>query len=284
MNKNIKLSDGSTIPVLGQGTWHMGEKIISEDKEVSALKYGINKDMTLIDTAEMYGSGGAELLVGKAIKGKNRNKLYIVSKVYPHNAGRDNIFQSCEKSLKRLGTDYLDLYLLHWPGRISLEETVECMEELVKQGKIRRWGVSNFDTGDLEELWKVKNGDKCVVNQVLYHLGSRGIEYDLLPWMEEKDVVAMAYCPLAQGGELRKGLLNSSSVKLVAEKHNISPAQVLLAFIVNRKNMVAIPKSSSKDHIDENSQIYNIKLDNEDIRLLDEENPAPNYKIPLDIV
>ena len=284
MNKNIKLSDGSTIPVLGQGTWHMGEKIISEDKEVSALKYGINKDMTLIDTAEMYGSGGAELLVGKAIKGKNRNKLYIVSKVYPHNAGRDNIFQSCEKSLKRLGTDYLDLYLLHWPGRISLEETVECMEDLVKQGKIRRWGVSNFDTGDLEELWKVKNGDKCVVNQVLYHLGSRGIEYDLLPWMEEKDVAAMAYCPLAQGGELRNGLLNSSSVKLVAEKHNISPAQVLLAFIVNRKNMVAIPKSSSKDHIDENSQIYNIKLDNEDIRLLDEENPAPNYKIPLDIV
>lgn len=284
MKNEIKLLDGSTIPVLGQGTWHMGENISSKDEEVAALEHGISKNMTLIDTAEMYGSGGAELVVGEAIKGKNRSELYIVSKVYPHNAGKDNIFHACSESLDRLGTDYLDLYLLHWRGRVPLEETVGCMEELVKQGKIKRWGVSNFDVDDMKELWKVKDGNKCVVNQVLYHLGSRGIEYDLLPWMEENNVATMAYCPLAQAGRLRTGLLNSNAVKLVAKKHNISPAQVLLAFILNRENMIIIPKASSINHIDENAQVCDIKLDSEDMALLNKQNPAPSYKVPLDIV
>lgn len=284
MKNEIKLLDGSTIPVLGQGTWYMGENILTKDQEISALQYGISKNMTLIDTAEMYGSGGAELVVGEAIKGKDRSGLYIVSKVYPHNAGRDNIFHSCQESLNRLGTDYLDLYLLHWRGSVPLAETVECMEDLGNQGKIRRWGVSNFDVEDMKELWKVKDGNKCVVNQVLYHLGSRGIEYDLLPWMEENGVATMAYCPLAQGGSLRKGLLNSKGVQLVAKKHNISPAQVLLAFILDRENMIIIPKASSKNHIDENSKICRIKLDREDMALLNEENPPPSFKVPLDVV
>ena len=284
MNKFIKLSDNSSIPTLGQGTWRMGEETTSWQTEIKALRHGIKEGMTLIDTAEMYGSGGAEMVVGQAIKGKERSKLYIVSKVYPHNAGRDNIFNSCDESLKRLRTDYLDLYLLHWPGSVPLEETVKCMEELVKEGKIRRWGVSNFDLDDMKELWKVKDGNKCVVNQVLYHLGSRGIEYDLLPWIEKNNVATMAYCPLAQAGKLRKGLLNNSAVKLVAEKHNITPAQVLLAFILNRKNMVVIPKASRKKHIDENSEIINIRLDSEDMILLNKKYPAPNHKLPLDIV
>ncbi len=284
MKKHVKLLDGSSIPVLGQGTWHMGEDKSKKDQEVSALQYGISKGMTLVDTAEMYGSGGAELVVGEAIRGMDRSDLYIVSKVYPHNAGRDKIFNSCMKSLKRLGTDYLDLYLLHWPGSVPLEETVACMEELVDQGKIKRWGVSNFDLDDMEDLWSVKDGDKCLVNQVLYHLGSRGIEYDLLPWMEKKGIATMAYCPLAQAGKLREGLLQNSAVGSVAKKHNITPAQVLLAFILARENMIIIPKASSENHIDENSKVLHIELDKEDMDLLIKEYPTPKFKLPLDIV
>lgn len=284
MKNKVKLLDDSFIPVLGQGTWHMGEDNSKKDHEVSALQYGISKGLNLIDTAEMYGSGGAELVVGEAMRGMDRSDLYIVSKVYPHNAGRDKIFDACMKSLKRLDTDYLDLYLLHWPGSVPLEETVACMEELVDQGKIKRWGVSNFDLDDMEELWSVKDGNKCLVNQVLYHLGSRGIEYDLLPWMEENNLATMAYCPLAQAGKLRKGLLTSSTVGSVAKKHNITPAQVLLAFILARENMIIIPKASSKNHIDENSEVLDIKLDKEDMNLLNKEYPSPKSKIPLDIV
>lgn len=284
MKEKIKLRDKSTIPILGQGTWQMGENIVEKEKEIRALQYGISKGMTLIDTAEMYGSGGAELIVGQVVKKIDRKKLYLVSKVYPHNAGRDKIYQACEASLERLGTKYLDLYLLHWRGSVALEETVACMEDLVKQGKIRRWGVSNFDLDDIKELWQVKNGKNCVVNQVLYHLGSRGIEYDLLAWMEENNMATMAYCPLAQAGTLRKGLLNSKAVNLVGEKHKISPGQVLLAFILERKNMIVIPKASSKNHIKENSQVLDIKLDQEDMKLLNKEYPPPSYKMPLDIV
>ncbi len=284
MSREIKLLDGSAIPVLGQGTWFMGEDISVRDQEIAALQYGIDKNMTLIDTAEMYGSGGAELVVGEAIKGRDRSKLYIVSKVYPHNAGRDNIFHACRASLKRLGTDYIDLYLLHWRGSVPLAETVACMEELVAQGKIKRWGVSNFDTAHMKELWQIKDGNKCVVNQVLYHLGSRGIEYDLLPWMEKNKVATMAYCPLAQAGKLRKGLLNNTGVKSVAKKHEITPAQVLLAFILNRKNMIIIPKASSQHHIDENANVLDIRLDKDDLDVLNEHYPAPSRKMHLDIV
>lgn len=284
MKDTIKLRDHSLIPSAGQGTWGMGEQAAAKDQEVAALQYGIDKGMTLIDTAEMYGAGGAELVVGEAIQQYDRSSLYIVSKVYPHNAGRDKIFEACHNSLTRLKTDYMDLYLLHWPGRIPLEETAACMEELVAQGKIKRWGISNFDTADMKALWQVKDGNKCVVNQVLYHLGSRGIEYDLLPWMEEHNVATMAYCPLAQAGHLRKDLLTNEGVTAVANKYQISPAQVLLAFVLSKDNMIAIPKAVNKAHIDENAAALKIKLDNDDIKLLSKHYPVPAYKTPLDIV
>ncbi len=244
----------------------------------------------LVDTAEMYGDGEAERLVGEALLGTAglaapvpREDLTIVSKVYPWNAGRDRIFDACDATLERLGTDYLDLYLLHWRGNVPLRETVACMEELVEQGKILRWGVSNFDVDDMEELWEVPAGDHCVVNQVLYHLGSRGIEYDLLPWMEERDVACMAYCPLAQAGTLRRGLFTSPAVEEVARRHGATPAQVLLAFCVRDGNVIAIPRTSSAEHAVENARAAELELDDRDLALLDRAFPAPTRKMPLDM-
>lgn len=284
MNKELKLSDGSLIPTLGQGTWRMGERNSKWDEEIGALRHGVHKGMTLIDTAEMYGEGSSEKLIGEAIGTIDRSKLYLVSKVYPHNAGRDKIFNSCDNTLKRLGVEYLDLYLLHWRGSVPLSETVQCMEELVRLGKIKRWGVSNFDLEDMKELWSVKDGDKCVVNQVLYHLGSRGIEYDLLPWMEKNNVRVMAYCPIAQGGDLRSELLRSQAVNEVAKKYGITSIQVLLAFVLYQKNMIVIPKASNIKHVTENADTLKIKLEDADIKSLNEAFPAPNYKTYLDIV
>lgn len=201
--------------------------------------------MTLLDTAEMYGEGKAETMAGEVIRKYDRSRLFLVSKVYPHNAGKDRIFQSCENSLKRLGTDYLDLYLLHWRGSIPLKETVACMEELAARGKIRRWGVSNFRTHDMEELWSVPAGSHCAVNQVLYHLASRGIEFDLLPWMRSHGVPIMAYCPLAQGGDLRRGLFENDTVKKIAEKHRATVPQVLLSFVIHDGDNHCNPQSGS---------------------------------------
>lgn len=190
----MTLPDGTTIPCLGQGTWYMGEKPKRKAEEIKALQLGIELGMKLIDTAEMYGNGDSERLVGEAIKGR-RDDVFLVSKVYPHNSGMDKIKIACENSLKRLGTDHLDLYLLHWRGRVPLEETIEGMERLRKEGKILRWGVSNFDTDDMEELWNTPNGSNCSTNQVLYHLGSRGIDFDLLPWQRVHHMPIMAYSP-----------------------------------------------------------------------------------------
>ena len=244
----------------------------------------------LVDTAEMYGDGEAERLVGEALLGTAglaapapREDLTIVSKVYPWNAGRDRIFDACDATLERLGTDHLDLYLLHWRGNVPLRETVACMEELVAQGQILRWGVSNFDVDDMEELWEVPVGDHCVVNQVLYHLGSRGIEYDLLPWMEERGVACMAYCPLAQAGTLRRGLFTSPAVEEVARRHGATPAQVLLAFCVRDGNVIAIPRTSSASHAVENAKAAELELDDRDLTLLDRAFPAPTRKMPLDM-
>jgi len=198
--------------------------------------------------------------------------------------GRRNIFNACENSLKRLDVDYLDLYLLHWRGSIPLRETVECMEELVAQGKIRSWGVSNFDSSDMKELWSVPNGSNCVINQVLYHLGSRGIEYDLVPWMKEHNVPVMAYSPLAQAGSLRRGLLENKVVREIAQNRGISPVQLLLAFVLSHDNMIAIPKSGNPKHTRENAEVMNIILTEEELKMLDKAFPAPNYKTPLDII
>jgi len=280
----ILLKDNIKIPRLGQGTWFIGDNKAREKDEIESIRLGIELGMPLIDTAEMYGSGASERLIGKAIKGYDRDKLFLVSKVYPHNAGRNNIFNSCENSLKRLNVDYLDLYLLHWRGSIPLKETVECMEELISQGKIKSWGVSNFDTDDMEELWSVAKGSHCVINQVLYHLGSRGIEYDLIPWMKEHNVPVMAYSPLAQGGSLRRGLLKNKAVQEIAQNRGISPVQVLLAFVLSQDNMIAIPKSGKPEHTRENAEVANITLKEEELKMLDKEFPAPNYKTPLDII
>jgi len=229
--KTITLADGTSIAAIGQGSWFMGENSATEAAEISALQLGVELGMNLIDTAEMYASGGAELAVGKAIK-SIRDKVFLVSKVYPHNAGKDKAITACENTLKRLNTDYLDLYLLHWRGSIPLAETVAVMETLKATGKIKRWGVSNFNTEDMQALWQIDKGQNCCVNQVLYHLGSRGIEYSLMPWCEKHNVAIMAYCPLAQGGSLRKELMTNKIVKEIANTKQCTISQLLLAWCI----------------------------------------------------
>lgn len=284
MNRFVTLPDGTKVPAIGQGTWFLGEDRGYFEEEKDALTAGVKAGMTLIDTAEMYGEGKAEELIGKTIAGMDRSKLFLVSKVYPHNAGRRNIFKSCMASMKRMGTDYLDLYLLHWRGGVPLEETVACMEQLKKEGKIRRWGVSNFDTDDMEELWSVPNGKNCAVNQVLYHVASRGIEYDLLPWMREHHVPLMAYCPLAQGGDLRRGLFENPVLREIAKGHGASVAQVLLAFVVRDGNTIAIPRASQERHTLDNAAADKLVLTEEELRMIDKVFPAPTSKVYLDIV
>ena len=271
------------LPRMGQGTWHMGDDLSMRAEEIAAIQEGIQLGMTMIDTAEMYGEGRAESLVGEAIANIPRESLYLVSKVYPHNAGRSRIFRSAENSLLRMKTDYMDLYLLHWRGGASLLETVECMEELKRRGLIRRWGVSNFDTADMKELFSIPGGENCAVNQVLYHLGSRGIEYELLPFMREHRVPVMAYCPLAQQSLLKPELFRSKAVHEVAARHNITPAQVLLGFILRDPLLIPIPKAGSVKHARENAAMLRIPLSPEDIQLLSDAFPAPGYKTPLDV-
>lgn len=283
MNKKVVLSDGTEIGNLGIGTWYMGDSQKDREEEIASIRYAIDNGVTTIDTAEMYGNGRSELLVGEAIKGYDREKLFLISKVLPSNAGRGRIFQACEKTLKRLGTDYLDLYLLHWRGMIPFEETIECMEELKRKGKIRRWGVSNMDIDDMEEILDISGGENCCVNQVLYHLGSRGIEYSLKPFTDRNNIATIAYCPLAQGGRLRGQLLQSEAVKKVADKHKITPMQVLLCFVLSQNNMLAIPKASKLEHMKQNIECLKIKLDKEDFGMLNKAFPAPIRKVPLDI-
>lgn len=275
---------GAKIGPIGQGTWFLGEHPARFEQEKAALQAGIEAGMTMIDTAEMYGEGKAEKLVGSAIEGYDREKLFLVSKVYPFNAGRKNIFRSCQRSLERMGTDYLDLYLLHWRGSIPLAETVECMEELKEQGLILNWGVSNLDTDDMQQLFRVPQGDQCAASQVLYHLGSRGIEYDLLPWLRQHKVPVMAYCPLAQAGSLRRGLMGSPAVHQVAKAHQATPSQILLAFLLAQEGVVPIPRSSQAAHTLENAKAAQIVLTPQELAALDQAFPAPNHKVFLDIV
>lgn len=283
MKHTVRLKNGAEVPALGLGTWYLGDDAGRHAREIEALRTGIENGMTLIDTAEMYGGGRSERLVGEAIKGTERGKLFIVSKVLPNNAGRRGIFRSCEESLKRLGSGYLDLYLLHWRGSVPLAETVECMEKLARDGLIRGWGVSNFDTDDMRELWRVKGGDGCLVNQVLYHAASRGIEYSLLPWMRERGVALTAYCPLAQGGSLRRGLFRSRALNDIAARRGASVAQILLAWAVRGRDAVAIPRSSSPEHTAENAGADSIELTAEELAAIDKEFAPPKRKEPLDI-
>jgi diketogulonate reductase-like aldo/keto reductase len=277
--RTVRLPDGTEIPALGQGTWHMGERSGAAKAEVAALKLGIDLGMMLIDTAEMYGNGGAEEVVAEAAQGQ-RDKLFIVSKVYPHNASRAGVPVACERSLKRLRTDRIDLYLLHWRGSHPLAETVDAFEKLRVEGKIRYWGVSNFDTRDMQELVKLNHGGNCATNQVLYHLASRGIEYDLLPWCTERKVPLMAYSPVGQGGRL----LQSKALAAVAKRHNATPAQIAIAWTMRHGNVISIPKASDQAHVRQNAAAGDITLTEQDLAAIDAEFPPPARKQSLDIL
>ncbi|MHA0863461.1 aldo/keto reductase [Enterobacter wuhouensis] len=281
--KTVAFSGSRSIPAIGQGTWYMGEKASLRKTEVDALRAGIDLGLTLIDTAEMYAEGGAEEVVGEAIKGQ-RDKVFLVSKVYPWNAGGQKGQAACEASLRRLGTDRIDLYLLHWRGNFALDETIDLMNKLQQQGKIGRWGVSNLDVDDMQALWREEGGSACATNQVLYHLASRGIEYDLLPWCQQHDVPVMAYCPLAQAGRLRTGLMNHPVVNEIARNHNATAAQILLAWVIRHQGVMAIPKAASIEHVKANAGALDITLTGEELRLLDNAFPVPAVKTPLDVV
>ncbi|WJY17108.1 aldo/keto reductase [Pectobacteriaceae bacterium CE90] len=281
--KTVTFPDGSSVPAIGQGTWYMGENPQQKAEEVRALRVGIEQGLRLIDTAEMYAEGRAEDVVGEAIRGR-RDQVYLVSKVYPHNAGGEKAITACERSLKRLQTEHIDLYLLHWRGGIPLVDTIAAMEQLQQAGKIGRWGVSNLDVDDMQELWSLNGGEQCMTDQVLYHLASRGIEYDLLPWCQQRHVPVMAYCPLAQAGKLKCDLLKAPTVMAVARRHGLSAAQVLLAWVIRQHGVIAIPKASSEVHVKENAKVLSVTLSTEDITLLDKAFPALSHKQMLDVV
>lgn len=283
VSDTILMPDGAVLPRLGLGTWTMGEHAANRAEEIAALRHGVELGMNLIDTAEMYGDGRSEELVGEAVQGI-RDKVFLVSKVYPHNAAGAALIRSCEASLKRLGTDHLDLYLLHWRGTLPLEETVEGMEALVASGKIARWGVSNFDTPDMQELLRIPGGNHCAVNQVLYHLGSRGIEHELLPWLSGHKIPVMAYSPLAQAGTLRKGLTENETVQRIARDHEATPLQILLAWSIREAAVMAIPKAGTRQHVEENAAAGKLVLTADELWQLDDAFPQPSWKVPLDMI
>lgn len=285
----ILLPDGSSMSKLGQGTWQMGEDDEKLQREVDGLKHGIEIGIDLIDTAEMYADGKAENIVGNAIQDFDREKVYLLSKVYPENANRHRIYSSVQRSLKLMNADYLDMYLLHWREDADLAEVVYCMEDLKDKGHIKRWGVSNFDVEDMEDLWKVTDGKNCAINQVLYNLGSRGIEYDLMPWQREHGVPFIAYGPVGQAGAQvtqdgvsKAALMGDKNVNEVAKRHNASVVQILLAFVLKEKDMVAIPKAVGFDHIDENAAALALELTEEDLEQLSSSFPAPTQKILME--
>ncbi|HCC5836076.1 aldo/keto reductase [Citrobacter farmeri] len=282
-DKQVVFAGEAILPAIGQGTWYMGENPGHRRAEVAALRAGVDLGLTLIDTAEMYADGGAEEVVGEALNGL-RERVFLVSKVYPWNAGGQKAIAACEASLRRLKTDYLDLYLLHWSGNFSFAETVGAMETLIAQGKIRHWGVSNLDVDDMQALWQVPGGKRCATNQVLYHLASRGIEYDLLPWCQQHQLPVMAYSPLAQAGRLRSGLLNHPVVNEIAHAHSASAAQILLAWVISHQGVMAIPKAASAEHVQQNAAALNITLSAQELSALDKAYPAPKGKTALDMV
>ena len=276
MTRTVALPDGTLVPALGQGTWHMGERAGAAKAEAAALRLGIDLGMTLIDTAEMYGNGGAEEVVAQAIAGQ-RDKIFLVSKVYPHNASRTGVPAACARSLKRLNTDHIDLYLLHWPGSHPLTETVAAFETLREEGKIRAWGVSNFDADLMQELTGIKAGAACAANQVLYHPDNRGIEYDLLPWCAQHHIPVMAYSPIGQGGRL----LRSAALREVAKRHDATPAQIAIAWGLRYPYVISIPKAVDPDHVRQNAKAGEIVLSEEDLAAIDAAHPPPRRKQSL---
>lgn len=275
---------GGSIPVLGQGTWGMGEDSSKRQAEIDALRLGLNLGMNLIDTAEMYGEGGAEEVVAEAIEERPRAEIFIVSKVYPHNATRRGAVEACARSLKRLKTGYIDLYLLHWRGDVALDETFEAFQFLKDSGDIRDYGVSNFDIDDMEEAYALPSGDEVVTNQVLYNLAHRGIEWDLLPWCRTQSVPIMAYSPIGSNSSEQKKMLNNPVLKSIAAQQNATPAQIALAWLLREPDMVVIPKASQPEHIRQNRAALEIELSDEELKKLDKAFPPPDQKIPLEMI
>ena len=273
----VTLPGGEAVPALGMGTWRMGEEAGRRSQEIAALRHGIELGMRLLDTAEMYGEGRTETLVGEALSGR-RDQVFLVSKAYPHHAGGDTLPAACERSLRRLRTDRLDLYLLHWPGSIPLEETVEAMEGLRRAGKIRHWGVSNFDTDDMDDLIAA-GGESCATDQVLYNLGRRGPEHDLLPWLAGRSMPAMAYSPVEQGR-----LASAKPLVPLARRHDATAAQVALAWLLSRPGIIAIPKAGTRAHVEENQAAAGLRLAPDELAELDLAFPPPRRKVPLEML
>lgn len=267
--------------MLGQGTWRMGEDASLRKSEVDALRLGLDLGMNLIDTAEMYAEGGAEEVVAAAIADR-RKEVVVVSKVYPHNATRRGAVQACERSLRRLKTDYINVYLLHWRGDVPLSETLEAFQLLREKGSILDYGVSNFDIADMEEAFALPGGEEIVTNQVLYNLLHRGIEWDLIPWCRKRRVQIMAYSPVGHNSAEQRLLFGNRTIKAIAARHNVTPAQVVLAWFFRHPDMVVIPKSSNPDHIRENRAALDLQLTERDFEELDEAFPPPDRKVPLE--
>lgn len=274
----LPLPDGEPVPVLGQGTWKMGEDRNRREDEIAALRHGLDLGMTLIDTAEMYANGMSEVIVGEAIAGR-RDEVFLVSKVLPSNASRFGTIRACEGSLRRLDTDVIDLYLLHWIGGEPLDETIEAFERLREEGKIRHWGVSNFDQPDCEALFALPGGAAAAANQVLYNVSRRGIEFNLLPWSRSHGLPVMAYSPIEQGRVLRHPALSA-----IAQRHGTTSAQVALAFVLRQPGIIAIPKAATKDHVDANRAACDLTLEAEDLAAIDLAFPPPKRARALEML
>ncbi len=273
--KTLQLPSGRNIPILGQGTWRMGEKASQKQAEIDALQLGLDLGMSLIDTAEMYGEGGAEKIVAEAISGR-REEVYLVSKFYPDNASYQGVIQAGDRSLSRLKTDYLDLYLLHWRGSVPLSETLAGLQQLKQAGKILDYGVSNFDTEDMEEAESLSGGQEIVTNQVLYNLLRRGIEWDLLPWCRQRQIPIMAYSPIEQ-----RAFVNNPQLGDLAAKHKATSTQIALSWLLHQQGIISIPKATNRDHVQENRAALEIKLTREDLQELDRAFKPPSRKMSL---
>jgi diketogulonate reductase-like aldo/keto reductase len=276
--RTIHLPSGEGVPALGQGTWFMGDRPDRRSDEIKALQCGIDLGMTLIDTAEMYGNGTSEALVGDAIRGR-RDDVFLVSKVLPSHASLEGTIRACEASLKRLGTDRLDLYLLHWRGAVPFAETIEAFEQLVSAGKIRHWGVSNFDPDDMRELIGVPGGSAVQTDQVLFNLSRRGIAFDLLPWCRDRNIPIMAYSPIEQGR-----LLSHPALNAIAKGRHATPAQIALAWLLRQEGVIAIPKAGRPSHVEENVGALDIDLSKGDLAALGQAFPPPSGPMPLEIL
>jgi diketogulonate reductase-like aldo/keto reductase len=276
--RTVAFPSGQPVPVLGQGTWRLGESRKRRADEIAALRLGLDLGLTLIDTAEMYADGGAEEVVGEAITSR-RADVFLVSKVLPHHATRRGTVAACHASLKRLRTERLDLYLLHWPGSVPLEETLTAFEALTESGDIRFWGVSNFDTSDMKELAGLPGGAAVATDQIVYNLTRRGIEFDLLPWCRARQMPVMAYSPIEQGR-----LLENPAVRRLASKRRVTAAQIALAWVLQHDGVLAIPKSSNTDHVRQNRAALDVQLTPADLIELEEEFPPPQRKVPLEMI